>query len=446
MASNRFILVVIIRIALLFGTLVIWASIFLRADLFFNQIILAILTTIQLLSLIRYISRTNLEISRFLDSIRDSDYTIRMGHLPKDPSFDQLNKSFGGLISKLAEQETEKNAQNLFLKALIEDIPFGLLVLEENGDLRLINKQATVILDVPDIRKWENLKSDRTHLLYSITKLSTSRPHLIEHQDQQLSVSISVVSIQSNSLKIVTIKNIQTELLKKETDAWHKLIRVLTHEIMNSVTPISSIIETIRSILNDKTELRGDTLEDIKEATDTIYSRSTGILEFVKKYRELSKIPQPQIAPADIIRLIQRVILLMSNQRPDISIRFENESHLNVLIIRCDESQIEQVMINLLKNAQEASENSMNQSIILKLMLSGDELAIDIIDNGKGISGKQLERIFIPFYTTKKEGSGIGLGLCRQIIQNHHGSLACVSRQNPTIFSLKLPLDFSKTN
>ena len=448
MVFNPFTRNLILRVALLFVTLVIWASIFLRKDLFFNQVLLFVLVLIQLISLVRYITRTNRELSRFLDSIRDNDFTAHFDQLSADPTFAQLNRSFGGLIARLNQQETEKNAQNLFLKALIEEIPFGILVMEDRGDLRLINEHAQSSLDLPDVQQWKKLRTDRTHLLHQLTNLPPDRSHLLEHivegHSQTLSVAITTISINRQPLRIISIKNIQTEIQRKETEAWHKLIRVLTHEIMNSITPITSITETLKAILKDRNELDNDTIEDIREAVDTVHSRSTGILTFVKKYRELSRIPPPQFDSVDILNLLKRVIRLMQNNYPEVAITLENTSLSEISTITCDEAQIEQVLINLIKNATEAyGDQKEDLTVLCSIIQDENDVVINIRDEGQGISEKQLERIFIPFYTTKRNGSGIGLGLSRQILQNHQGTLTCESRMSPTIFSVRLPIKLS---
>jgi two-component system nitrogen regulation sensor histidine kinase NtrY len=442
MGFNRFTINLIIRVMILFITLVVWAAIFLRLDLIFNQMIIATLVVFQVWSLIQYVTRTNKELSRFLDSIRDSDYTIRFEHIEDDPAFNKLNRSFGGLITKLGQLETEKNAQNLFLKALIEEIPFGLIVLEEDSSLKLINKHAQDSLNLPDVKHWQKLKSDRKHLLNQLLELSSDRPYLIEKDHVQLSVSITKLKLQQTVLRIISIKNIRSEILKKESDAWHQLIRVLTHEIMNSVTPISSITETLKTMLHNQESLSGETLQDVREAVDTVHSRSTGILTFVKKYRQLSRIPPPNKELVDIEHLLTRVIKLMQNNRANTPIQLtvdENTKHKKVL---CDEFQIEQVLINLIKNAQEACKTPATEEITpikCHLFKEQQNVCIKLIDEGSGISDRQLERIFIPFYTTKRNGSGIGLGLSRQIMINHEGTLTCESPMSPTIFKIMLP-------
>ena len=448
MGFNPFIRNLIIRLILLFATMITWSSIFWREDLFFNQLILLLLVSLQIASLYRYVSRTNKELSRFLNSIRDGDFTAHFNQLESEPSFAQLNRSFRGLIQKLGRQETEKNAQAHFLKALIEEIPFSILVLGPNGDLRLINHQAQETLNIPDVQNWQNLKSNRTHLLYQLVNLPTATSHLIERRtdrtSQSLSVDILGININNESLRIISIKNIESVIQQKETDAWHKLIRVLTHEIMNSITPITSITETIRKILQNHNELDHVMTEDLREAIDTIYLRSSGMLTFVKKYREISRIPQPHFDWSDSEKLMSRVIILMKNNYPEVTIQFEKSEEKPFPLIYCDESQIEQVCINLIKNACEAYDNhNSDKKVLVHGQFINDHVLFTLSDFGSGISEKHFDRIFVPFYTTKRNGSGIGLGLSRQILQNHQGTLTCTSPMSPTIFSLRLPIKLS---
>ena len=396
------------------------------------------LTALQVVSIIRYVTKTNWELSRFLDSIRDQDYTIRYTEANHDPTFFMLNRSFGDLIVKLGEQEADKAAQNRFLKIMIDRMPIGVIVMEENGELQFINQLAQEILDLPDVRNWSNLKTERSGLFEKIVSLPVNQSEVIDHTNYKLSISITPVIIKNESLKIITVKNIANELLRNELDAWQKLIRILTHEIMNSVTPIVSITQTLQFVLNQKDTIEGESLNDAKEAVSTVNQRSKGILDFVQKYRQISKLPTPEIKPTDPIDLINRIAHLMSSDNLEIKLELFVQSSVHRFLLLADETQIEQVLINLIKNAQEASFES-KKPVTVRLTAERNEAKISVIDHGSGIKPHHLERIFIPFFTTKKSGSGIGLGLSRQILQNHQGNLICEQAGNPTIFSLTLP-------
>jgi signal transduction histidine kinase len=250
--------------------------------------------------------------------------------------------------------------------------------------------------------------------------------------------------IRGNTVKLVTLQNIQTELQKQELEAWQNLTRVLRHEIMNSITPISSLTSTLREILEqdlikkeDTYELKPEGADDLREGLTTIESRSKGLIKFIDAYREYTSVPQPKLKSIRIKDLIEKVAQLLRPEFKKTSIQFTYKSDSEYLTIQADEEMIEQVLINLIKNAIEALENVPNGKIVLTGTVNDNVVIIEVTDNGPGIIPEAIERIFIPFFTTKKSGSGIGLALSRQIMQMHNGSLTVKSEPDvKTTFTL----------
>ncbi len=251
--------------------------------------------------------------------------------------------------------------------------------------------------------------------------------------------------IQNSSLKLVSVQNIQDELQEKEFEAWQNLIRVLTHEIMNSVTPISSLASTANKILEQarqNTEERSGLCEmilDAKQAVQTIDTRSQGLLRFVESYRKLTRIPEPEFGIVAVRDLFDRVVPLMQVKFDERGIRFTQSIEPRTLEITADINLIEQVLINLLQNALDWVGTKPDGKIHLNASI-GDagRVLIQVIDNGPGIQKEALEKIFIPFFTTKRDGSGIGLSISRQIMQLHHGSISAVSESDRnTVFTLR---------
>jgi signal transduction histidine kinase len=263
--------------------------------------------------------------------------------------------------------------------------------------------------------------------------------------DFQLTIQATELRIRGNEVKLITLQNIQTELQKQELEAWQNLTRVLRHEIMNSITPISSLTSTLREILDydltkkeDVYELKNEAADDLREGLNTIESRSKGLIKFIDAYREYTSLPQPKLKAILLRYLIDRVAQLMKNEFRKTNIEFVATCESEYLTIQADEEMIEQVLINLIKNAIEALGTIPNGKIELIGRYAENRIVIEVVDNGPGIIKEALNKIFVPFFTTKKSGSGIGLSLSRQIMQMHNGTLTVESEPDKrTVFSLR---------
>jgi signal transduction histidine kinase len=255
------------------------------------------------------------------------------------------------------------------------------------------------------------------------------------------------MKLRGHAYKLVAIQNIHSELESKEVDAWQNLTRVLRHEIMNSITPIASLTGTLNEILSEDLkpvgngffEISDESLSDLEEGLQTIENRSKGLVKFVDAYRDYTSIPKPKFGLIKIDELFDHICQLLKREFKEIGIDFHANILFNDLEITADRELIEMVLINLLKNAKEALKEGEEPKIELTARVDGERrILLDVKDNGPGIIPEALERIFIPFYTTKKSGSGIGLALSRQIMQLHHGTLSVKSEPDLyTIFTLR---------
>jgi signal transduction histidine kinase len=263
--------------------------------------------------------------------------------------------------------------------------------------------------------------------------------------DLYLTIQSTELRIRGIDVKLITLQNIQPELQKQELEAWQNLTRVLRHEIMNSITPISSLTSTLREILDHEMvkkeshyELKDEGAEDLREGLSTIENRSKGLIKFIDAYREYTSLPKPKMSTIRIRDLIEKVAQLMKTELRKTKIDFHYEWSSEYLTIQADVEMIEQVLINLLKNAIEALAETENPKLILIGRYDENVIKIEVIDNGPGIIKEALEHIFVPFYTTKRTGSGIGLSLSRQIMQMHNGTLAVESEPEvKTVFTMK---------
>ncbi|MDW3192306.1 MAG: ATP-binding protein [Cytophagales bacterium] len=445
MVFNRFFFKLLFRLALITASIVTLSTIFLRVDLFFTQIILVGIIIAQLVELTYFVNRTNLELSRFLSGVRDGDFQLSFSQKADSSSFKALNHSFREVIHAFREYETERMAEYQFLNEIISQISFGVIVFDDQEEIQVMNQTASDLLSLPKVTKWKNLRNPNIAFVEQLYQMELAPNQLIETRvsgkDQMFSVTASQITLRSVVMKIVCFQNIQNEIRKKEIEAWHKLIRILTHETMNSVTPIVSLAETMQMILHTEEghpkstqEISDENLEDLAFSLETIIGRGNGILKFVNNYRKLTRIPKPEIEPVTIAPWIRKIINLTSAEpnTPGIHLDIADES----VIIPLDPVLIEQVLINLLKNSKEALENSENPTITVKVKSEAGNTLIIVQDNGPGVDQEKIEKIFIPFYTTKKEGSGIGLSVSRQIMSLHGGHLELQSEPGSTIFTL----------
>jgi signal transduction histidine kinase len=266
----------------------------------------------------------------------------------------------------------------------------------------------------------------------------------VQEKDEllQLAIYATKFKIHNRTILLTSIKNIQDELEEKEMESWQKLIRVLTHEIMNSITPISSLSSTITMILKDLSEnlkekdIDADDIDTIKEvegALETIHKRTDGLLHFVNTYRDLTRIPTPTFSIFQVSKLLNNIKGLHAEEIKAKNIKCSINIEPNSLELSADEKLIEQVIINLVKNAIQALDSTQNPEIQLNAFLNQrGRITIQIIDNGQGILPNVLDKIFIPFFTTKPKGSGIGLSLSKQILRLHGGNITAYSEPEKT--------------
>lgn len=291
----------------------------------------------------------------------------------------------------------------------------------------------------------EELNAKNPKLLKALKEAEPGRSTLYKGQDFLLTIQLTEMRIRGNPMKLLTLQNIQTELQQQEIEAWQKLTRVLRHEIMNSITPISSLTSTLREILdhdmtqrNNHYELKSEGAEDLREGLSTIENRSKGLIKFIDAYREYTSLPQPKLKTVRVKDLIEKVAQLMKPEIRKTTIDFRISCESEFLTIQADEEMIEQVLINLIKNSVEALTEFESGVIEVIGRYSGNSVAIQVIDNGAGIIKEAMSRVFVPFFTTKKTGSGIGLSLSRQIMQMHNGSLSVESEPGvQTVFTMK---------
>ncbi len=395
-----------------------------------------------LIDIIRYAEKYKRSLSEFLLSIKSRDFISSSSSVFDQKTKDILKDAYKTILNEFQNIRIDKEIQYHYLKTIVEHIQIALLSFDETGKIEFINKTAKELLNQPNIKNINSLKDTYSNLYYLFQKLKSGDNELIKTKLNEnlmhLSVYATEFKIQNppagragKSIKLISLQNIKQELEYQELESWQKLIRVLTHEIMNSVTPISSlsnaINETFEETKGKKSELQkisDDDFEDIISSLKTIENRSKGLLKFVSSYKQLTRLPKPDFIKVNLVELVNHCHTLLKQNILKNNITFQFNYSNESIYTQADYDQIEQVIINLMINAIDAVTEQKNPKIIIDIIHnSSNKHKIIVKDNGKGIDPDKIDKIFIPFYTTKKEGSGIGLSLSRQIMRLHKGSI-----------------------
>lgn len=446
----------ILRVLFLVASVFLVTYLVLETTYHVSQFILGIIIVGQVYFLIRYLERTNVLLTRFLDAIEYSDFTGTFRNRSQGAGFGDLNKAFGKVIEKFRLERNKKEESIRYLETVVQHIGIGLICFNSQGEVKLLNTAAKKLFRVPVIRHLENLGEVSEKLMETVRRMkSGSRTLLrIEFQDEpvQLAMYATEFRMRDEFYKLVSFQNIQTELEEKEMEAWQNLTQVLAHEIMNSITPIASLSNTVQMLLeqnmkpvNSKTEIPAEAIQDVNEALLTISNRSKGLMRFVNSYRDFTQIPEPEYQLFSVQELLKRVVNLMKQEAAFGKITIDWEVDPESLELTADVHLIEQALINLVKNAIRAigKEEAGQGHVLLKAGLDEEgRVVISVADNGPGITQNAANKIFIPFYSMgpkkEKQGSGIGLSLSRQIMRLHGGTLTLnTDRKKGSEFKLR---------
>ena len=442
---------IIFRVLLLATTLLLFAFLVSQGEKPFLTIAVFLFAVFQVYALIHFAIKTNRDLSRFLLSIKydDTSQTFRSKGLGS--SFAELKEAFDLIMQKIREKRSEAEVHARYLNTIIQHVGIGLLAYKTNGTVDLINGPAKKLLGVTHLRNVRDLEQTSPDLPSVLGRLKHGDKKLIKliREDEVRHISLSACSffLRDEKYLLVSFQNIQSELEEKEMEAWQNLVRVLTHEIMNSITPISSMTATLLDILGsnekgsdmDEKRLRTDEIEDMTEALETIHQRSRGLMNFVNSYRDMTLIPEPKFSILPLSEFFMRVETLMKPRLSDCGIRLQRIVQPETLELTADPNLLEQVMINLVLNAIHAVNGRKEPRISISASLSPENsIIITVEDNGVGITEEALGKIFIPFFTTNKQGSGIGLSLSRQILRKHNATISARSELDKgTVFTLR---------
>lgn len=393
-----------------------------------------VLLIFQSLALVRFVSKTNAELVRFLDAVRYADYSQRFELSSLGSGFGELGSAFTNILERFYNVRSEQEQQQRHLKAIVEHVPVPLISISNDGSITLWNNAARKLFGVYHITKLSDLATfGETFARQLATVKPGERPLVnlkIDGMEHQLSISATQIMLPKKQEVLVSMQDIQNELDIAQLEAWQDLVKVLTHEIMNSITPVASLAKTTVDLVSDckrkadsYPELSGD-LQDISEAVETVARRSDGLIKFVSSYRQLTKLPTPNKTPLKVATLFHQSCSLATQDWDKKGIQVQLKIEPSELEISADKDLIEQVLLNLLQNAEHAVESCPSPRVSLSAFLNKrGHVVIEVCDNGKGIPNDIGNKIFVPFFTTKPQGSGVGLALTRQIMLAHGATI-----------------------
>jgi two-component system, NtrC family, nitrogen regulation sensor histidine kinase NtrY len=408
----------------------------------------------QFFVLLHYVEQGQEVFRRFLSAIYYDDYTQTYAGGQTNASVAPLQQAFNKVLQKFQEIRADREAQFAYLQAIVQHIPLGLLVFDEQGHIQLLNPQTCKFLGLPpSAHNIDEISNELATIRDYLKQTSWAERELVRLADEykviQIALRRNTLRIRGKLYHIVSLQDIQSELDDKEMEAWQNLIRVLTHEIMNSVTPIISLAGTIeedlqiyRKNLPHYTETEAqhkrivlpyqeftETLDEVQQAVQAIQRRSDSLKRFVQDFRHLTKIPAPQLTLLPVALLLGDLQMLYREEFRKAEIEACVEVSPKDLQILADRILLEQVLINLVKNAMQALENKPDKRLIIRALQDrmGKSL-LTISDNGAGIEAQARKNLFVPFFTTKKNGSGIGLSFSRQVMRLHGGSIEVKSK------------------
>lgn len=395
----------------------------LRANLYVSGGIMVAIALGLSVELYYYVARTGRDVERLLQAIRYDDFTVHLRLPYHEPRFKQLYDALNDVMRTFKNIRKEHEARKLFLHRLLDHINTAVIVYKPDGRVELINPAARRLLQLNRLVQIQDLPPACVALAQVLLAPHLPRARTLKIYDTcTLSVSFSRSIIHDEPIIIAALQDIRPELEAQEWEAWQSLMKVLTHEIMNSLTPITSLAEYVQQNLS--ANLSPDEVTDCKQALDTIEKRSQGLVHFVQAYRSVLYLPQPTRKAFSIQELFQRLATLFKQEPLAQGIFISFDVRPSTLTLTADSALVEQAIINLALNAFYALHEVQEPILNCTARLTAENnIVIAIEDNGTGIPEEVREKIFIPFFTTRTGGSGIGLSLCRQIMQLHQGSI-----------------------
>ena len=411
-------------------TAVVW--LFLRPGYHSATIIAAAFLVISAAELWWFVGKTNREVARFLDAARYADFSQRFSLDDVGTGFGELGDTFGDILERMYEQRADQEREVRRLTALIDHIPVPLLAVHGDNSITLQNNASRRLFGAADVTQLNDLRRFGASFHDSVAEAVPGDRELVtfvvEGIEYHLTLAATENIIAGESSRLISLQDIQSELDVTQAQAWQDLVRVLTHEIMNSITPVTSLATTASDVMDDVIEKSennepiADDLVDLRDAVHTVARRSDSLMQFVHSYRQLTRLAPPEKKRVRIAELFDSVVQLAEAEWSGSNQFISLNTEPTQLDVYADRDLLEPVLLNLLRNALQATKDVARPAIALRGRLNRrGNVVIELSDNGPGIPDELAKKIFVPFFTTKEEGSGVGLALARQVMTAHSG-------------------------
>lgn len=386
----------------------------------------------------RFYTYNHRKVAFLLDAIENHDPSVHFYEQVVDKDSSQVNVMLNRIARILHNVRQETIQREKYYELIMDFVETGIVVLDDKGTVFQKNQKALKLLGMEVLTHVKQLSRVSEHLEKAFTEAHSGQKLQVEYATERgtmhLSMRVSGITIQDKQLRIIALNDINHELDEREIDSWIRLTRVLTHEMMNSLTPVTSLSETLLSLPGAQAD------EELRQGLETIRTTGKGLVNFVMSYRKLTRLPSPEPTLFDVHPFLLRMVQLAEHQHPCPNIRITLEAVPEDLMVFADESMLAQVMTNLLKNAIHAIGTSVEGEIRLRAYVDDqDMIHIEVSNNGPEITSEMAEQIFIPFFTTKEDGSGIGLSLSKQMMRLQGGSIALLPYKDEwTTFAIML--------
>jgi nitrogen fixation/metabolism regulation signal transduction histidine kinase len=393
---------------------------------------------LQVYLFLRYLTKWQKDIEMFATSVTHGDFNISYNLIDKSDPHYKLYTTLNYLSAYLKQVKSEYVQQSHYLRYVVENTQVGLIAFQDDGKVVLINNEALHLLHRNELIMLNDLLPADSELYHALTQLQLNSPTMIQSEvnpQARLSARLSRFVIDGKTISLLSLLNIRSELEANELQSWQDLISVLTHEIMNSISPIHSLHGSLSKYLG-KIEGNEEHVSKARHAVEVVSRRSQALMNFVDRYRKISAVPLPVLQPVDVGNLIDEIVTLLNEELKDVDIVVTHQHN----VAEIDRSMIEQVIVNLLTNAIFAMKESREKKLWVSVSTNQESLIVSVRDSGKGIEQEILKKIFIPFFTTREGGSGIGLTISRQIMHRHGGTLEVSSQPGSSAeFTLRFP-------
>jgi nitrogen fixation/metabolism regulation signal transduction histidine kinase len=448
MVYKKFYVIIILRIIIISALSCIFFFSIANSWSFVWAIIAGFLFLFQVFVLIAYINKINRMLENFFNFQIAGDHTGVYYKSWKKDEYKELNRCFDLISQKLKKAKMDYEIQNKYFETVVDHIGVGLISFAQDGNIELFNNTAKQLFGINIAKHVDKLDHCKKGFGEELLKMKPSEPKifniLVNGEQKQLLAKLNIFKTNNSNLSLISFQNIKSELEQKEIESWQKLIRVLTHEIMNSISPITSLTNSLIRIYKQKEGVETNVLEKINPAIiektvkglEIIEERGNGLMHFVDNYRSLTLLPKPEFQKLVVLDLFIKMEQLFepafTTKNIKTAIKCDDKIQINA-----DSKLMEQMFINLIQNAVDSLENVVDSTIHLTAYRVDEQVVLEVSDNGKGIPTENIENIFVPFFTTKEKGSGIGLSLSRQIMILHQGTISVKTSSIDTTFVLK---------